>query len=414
MVQSDDSLYRLLTAQTNDWRTYSMGAAVDMHGDVDAPIRFSFDAGQPPTEVQPRAELLSLAADVLADSSTAFEYGYGDALRAELAKWVGERQGIPGLTTENFTLASGSTEAIAMTIAAFLNPGDVALIEALTFPYANRFMLQAGVDVRQMEIDDDGILIDNLERQLGQLRREGRRPRLLYTISTYNLPTGAVLPLDRRQRILELAEAHDLVVLEDAVYSELQYDGDPNPPSMLSMDTTGRVVQVHSFSKTVVPGLRIGWACGPTQLIEGVHAQRRELGVSQWLSEIMARYLERDMLNPQIEVLNRALRRRRDVAVDAMRTYCGEWTDFKVPTGGYYLWVEVDDRIDLDAAKIEAANRGVRFRADDAFVYAGGGRRHFRLPYATVSEEEIVEGIKIVGAVFADTVRDQRLARVAT
>lgn len=410
MTKSDDKLYSLLSDETNEWRVFNMGAAVDVAPGVQVPVRFSFDSGHPPIEMHPLEDLKALAAEVLDESHSALEYGYSETLRDELAKWVSKRQGIPGLTAENFALASGGTEAIALTIAAVLAPGDVALIEALTFPYANRFMRQNGVDVRRMEIDEDGIVIATLERQLEELRREGKKVKLLYTISTYNLPTAAVLPLERRQRILELAEEYDLVVLEDAVYSDLQYDGAPNPPSMLSMDTSGRVIQIHTFSKIVVPGLRIGWACGAPQLIQGLHARRRELGVSQWLTEIMARYLASGKLDPHIDELNAVLLRKRNIAIDAMRTYCGDWTDFAIPTGGYYLWIEVDDRIDLDNAKVEAARRGVRFRADDAFVYAGGGRRHFRIPFASVTDEDLVEGIKIVGDVLADSLSDKPLA----
>jgi 2-aminoadipate transaminase len=387
----------LLSDSTNCWRSFRMGSAREIAGAEDVSVRFSFDSGHPPVETHPVADLTQLATELLAETHEVLEYGSSPALRSQLASWVGARQGLSGLDARNVTLALGGTQAIALVVAAFLEPGDVALIEALTFPYANRFMLQRGVDVRRMELDRDGIVMESLERQLAGLRRDGRPARLLYTIPTYHLPTGAVLPLARRQRLLELAAEYNLAVLEDAVYSDLQYDGEPNPPSLLHLDRDERVVQIHSFSKILVPGLRLGWACGPAPLIDGLNAQRLDLGVSQWLSAIMARYLERGLLDPHIEELRCVLLRKRDLAIGAMREHCASWTEFDVPTGGFYLWVAIDERVDLDQAKQAAALRGVRFRADDAFVYAGGARRHFRIPFASVTDHDLVDGIRIVG-----------------
>src|SRR6202012_3377463 len=140
-----------------------------------------------------------------------------------------------------------------------------------------------------------------VERRLHELRAEGIRPKLLYTIPTFHLPTGAVLPLERRQRLLELAEAWDLVIVEDAIYSELRYDDAPLPPSLLALDRSGRVLQAHAFSKVLATGLRLGWMCARPELIQALGVMREGLGVSQWLSRIGAELMRRGELDRQIE-----------------------------------------------------------------------------------------------------------------
>src|SRR5919198_1934055 len=202
--------------------------------DPPAPVTFNFDQGIAAEETFPMDDLKRLAVEVLdRDAARALEYisfdyesssgnivylstyvelvlGY-TGLRNELAAWIAERQGVSGLTADSFILTSGSVQAIALAINAFVNPGEAALVEAATFPYALRFLQMRGADVRAVEIDGDGIVVESLEQRLEELRREGIRPKLLYVIPTFQLPTCAVVPEDRRRRLLELAAEHRMV-----------------------------------------------------------------------------------------------------------------------------------------------------------------------------------------------------------
>src|SRR5262249_10900103 len=146
-------------------------------------------------------------------------------------EWIGARQGIAGLDASNVMLTSGATQAIALAMAAFVNPGEGAFVDALTFSYAFRALKLLPADIRLVDMDEDGMVVEALEAQLEEMQRNGGRPKLIYLIPSFHLPTSTVMPLERRRRILELAAKWNLVVVEDAVYSDLAYDGPPVPPS---------------------------------------------------------------------------------------------------------------------------------------------------------------------------------------
>jgi 2-aminoadipate transaminase len=391
--------------------------------DPPAPIRYNFDAGYPAPEALPREPLGALATTVLTDPAALgyvsmrydaagepiyheedfngrAEMALGNTeLRTELAAWIGRRQGIEGLDAANFILTSGASQAIALAAAAFINPGEGALVEALTFAWGFRSLKMRGADVRMVELDDEGMVIESLERRLQEFRADGIRCKLLYTIPTYQLPTGAVMPLERRKRLLQLAEEWDLIVVEDAIYSDLHFDGPEPPPTLLSLDTSGRVLQAHAFSKIVATGLRLGWMCGRPELIEALGIVREDLGVSQWISRVMCEYMRRGELDSQIERAAAIYRRKRDVMCESLTAACGDLVEFRPPGGGIFMWVHLDPSVDWRAAQQQAALRGVSVREANAFSFLGdtGPVRNFRLGFGHGSENEIRTGIEILG-----------------
>ena len=274
--------------------------------DPPAPVRFEFDQGMVAEETLPLDELKAAMESVLdRDGGEALQYvSYRDStlgasqttycsrytemllghtgLREEIARWIGQRQGIDGLDADNFLVMSGTSALFPLIASAFVNPGEGVLMEAMTLGQAEKAFRMHGAAVRKVEIDEAGLVIASVEQQLENLRREGVRPKLLYTIATFHLPTGAVLPEQRRRQLLALAEKWNLIIIEDGVYAELRYEGDP-VPSLLSLDRTGLVMQVHGFAKIVAPGIRLGWLCGRREMIDAVAATRVDFGVIQWM-----------------------------------------------------------------------------------------------------------------------------------
>jgi 2-aminoadipate transaminase len=397
-----------------------------------APLRYNFDAGYPAPEAFPIEAFKRIAAEVLDDpaalSYTSVRYDpdtgesiYEDRdfrgrlemslgnedLRTQLAQWIGARQDIAGLDSSHFVLTSGATQAIALAAAAFVDPGEGALIESLTFAWAFRSLSYRGADVRMVELDAHGMVTESLQARLQEMQRDGVRPKLLYLIPSYHLPTGSVLPLERRRRVLELAEQWDLVVVEDAVYADVGYDGEPLPPSLLHLDTSGRVIQAHSFSKIIAAGLRLGWMAGHPDMIRALAAVREDLGVSQWLCRILAQFMREGELEPQIARAAEVYRGKRDLAAAGLRAACGDLVEFSLPNGGIFLWVKVDDAVDWDAAKADAALRGVCVREADQFMFVRetSGPRHFRLGFGHCSRTEIEEGTAALGAAITAAVR---------
>jgi 2-aminoadipate transaminase len=398
-----------------------------------APLRYNFDAGYPAPEAFPIEDFRRIAGEVLADRSalsyTSVHYdadsgepiyedvGFrgrlemslgNESLRGQLAEWIGRRQAITGLDSSNFVLTSGATQAIALACAAFVNPGEGALIESLTFAWAYRSLSARGADVRMVELDDEGMVVESLEARLQEMRADGVKPKLLYLIPSYQLPTGTVLPLERRRRILDLAEEWDLVVIEDAIYADLGYDGEAPPPSLFHLDRSGRVMQAHAFSKIIAAGLRLGWMAGHPDMIRALAAVREDLGVSQWLCRIVDEFMREGKLDAQIERAAGIYRRKRDRAAAGLTAAAGDLVDFRLPNGGIFLWVRLDDAVDWDAAKADAALRGVAVREADQFMLAApetSGPRHFRLGFGHCSDTEIDEGTAALGAAISAAVR---------
>lgn len=394
--------------------------------DPTVPVTFNFDQGLAAEETFPLDDLQALAVEVLQrDGARALEYisfeydrgrllysptyvelVLGNAeLRREVAGWTGRRQHRPDLGADNVILCSGSVQGLSLAFNAFVDPGDGVVVEAASFPYALRYAEMRGGDVRAVPLDDDGIDVDAVDDRLRAMRADGIRPKVIYTIPTFQLPTGVCTSVERRHRLLELAEAHDVVVVEDHVYADLRVEGE-DLPSLLQLDTTGRVVQAHSFSKIVAPGIRLGWMIGTTGVIEALAAVRQDLGVSQWFARMMTEFLRQGKLDPHIAAANAVYRRRRDLAVAAMREHCGDLVDFRVPDGGFYLWVEMtSDEVDWDRACEEAAARGVFFRPGEVFMGQEQGRRFLRLAYSHVPEDELVPGIEVLGRAVHDAIR---------
>jgi len=397
-----------------------------------APLRYNFDAGYPAPEAFPIEAFKRIAAETLDDpaalSYTSVHYdpdsgepiyeepgfrgrlemSFGNQdLRTLLAQWIGARQQVTGLDCENFALTSGATQAIALAAAAFINPGEGALVESLTFAWAFRSLRARGADVRLVDLDEHGMVVESLEARLEEMRRDGVRPKLLYLIPSYQLPTGTVLPLDRRRRVLELAEEWDMVVVEDAIYADLGYDGDPPPSSLLHLDTSGRVIQAHAFSKIIAAGLRLGWMAGHPDMIRALVAVREDLGMSQWLCRILAQFMREGELEPQIARAAAIYRTKRDLAAAGLREACGDLIDFRLPGGGIFLWVKLDEAVDWEAAKADAARRGVSVREADQFMFVREttGPRHFRLGFGHCSRREIEDGTAALGAAITAAAR---------
>jgi 2-aminoadipate transaminase len=246
-------------------------------------------------------------------------------------------------------------------------------------------------------MDDDGLDLDALERHLEALAATGRRLKLVYTIATFNTPTGVCLSLARRRRLIELARRWRFVVIEDNVYESLRYDGAPIP-TLFSLDDTGLVVKVDSFSKVVAPGLRLGWVTADPDLIRALGGVRGDLGVGQWIARVMAHYLEEGLLEPHVAAMNELYRTKRDVAERALHECCDPWVQWRTPDGGFYLWVGIDPAIDPALVMQRALADGVlcrpgeRFFGDDA-----QGRQYLRLAFPAMPMEGLEEGIAILG-----------------
>jgi 2-aminoadipate transaminase len=374
-----------------------------------SPGAWLFEAGIPDPATFPTEDVARLTADVLRDEpDAALQYGMGpqaprvqgyEGLRGSIAGRLAARDG-RSVDRDQVVVTSGAVQALTLTFAAYLGPGDVIAVEAPTWNRVLAWIQHRGARAVPVPVDGDGMRLDVLEQHLAACRDAGRPLAAVYAIATFNTPTGVSLSTERRRRLVELAAEWGFLLIEDNVYAELRYDGE-RLPSMFGQDRAGRVLQLDSLSKVVAPGLRIGWAAGPPEIVDRLVGVRADLGVSQLLARVMDRYLREGLLDPHIAEVTTLYRRKRDVAAAALREHCGDRVRFGVPEGGMFLWVELDAAVDPAGVIARAADAGVSVRAGERFFGDGGGRRHFRLAYSYVPEAELERGIAALGAAIA-------------
>lgn len=379
-------------------------------------ITWMFEAGLPDPDTFPVDDLARITRDVLRRDA-AGALGYGTAFDAGIAAGYpelrdllaerGNRDDGRGITRHNVMLTSGAAQGLMLMFEAFVDPGDIVAVEAPTWNAVLAALARRGARTVPMALDDDGIDIDALEQQLDELDRQGERLKLLYTIATFNTPTGVCLSAPRRQRLVDLAHRRGFLIVEDNVYAELRYEGDALP-TMFSLDDSDVVVKVDSFSKVIAPGLRLGWITAAADVIATLAGVRGDLGVSQLTARVMAQYLDEGLLDPHIADINRLYRAKRDAAEAALHAHGGGLVRWRTPDGGFFLWVELDDRVDPAEVMRRSLERGVSCRAGERFFGDGDrGRNHFRLAFPSVPLDAIEPGIAVVGEAIAAAARDE-------
>jgi 2-aminoadipate transaminase len=386
------------------------------------PTAYDFNQGIAARETFPTEDLLRLAKKVLdRDGGLCLEYArpvtgpaemvYGCiGLREQLVERARRIQGV-SMHPEGVLLSSGSVQGISLAINGFIDPGDIVAVEAVTFPYAVRYFEAAGADIRPLPMSHRGMDVDALEELVVELDRQGKRLKMVYVGPTFHCPTGAEMPLQARRKLVRLAQAHGFLILEDDVYSELRFAGEPLP-TLLSLDDSGYVIQAGTFSKTVVPGIRVGWLMGDPKVVAKAAAVRQDLGVSLWMGRVMEEYLAEGLLDPHIAAVNAIYKAKCQAAVDGLTPERNELVRFETPQGSFYLWVEIDERVDWPRVAAEAEKEGIHFRPGERFLTDGISRpgsekrRFFRMSYSQEPLERVRKGSARLGAIIRATARD--------
>lgn len=381
----------------------------------EVPISFNFDQGLAAPESFPHEDMLRLTQKVFErDGAGVLDYfdpdsGYEElvfgyrGLRAELAGRYKLKEG-RSLGERGFILTSGSVQAISLAANAFINPGDVVVVEAASFPYAMRYMEVAGAEILTVPVDDAGMDIDALEQVVADIYAQGKKLKMVYTIATFQLPTGTVMSLARRKQLVALAKKDGFIVLEDNVYGQLRFEG-KSLPSLLSLDDSGLVIQADAFSKTIAPGLRLGWMAGTTDTIAALGAVRQDLGVSQWICRVMTEFLREGLFDKHLAKVTSLYKTKRDAAVSAIESTCADYVNYTIPQGSFYLWLEIDERVDWEEAAKLAANAGVFFRPGEKFMDPTDDRQYIRLAYSHVKEKVITDGLITLGNIIQNCVK---------
>ena len=344
----------------------------------------SFARGIPAPECLPVEELADCAkAAIERDGKAVLSYGPGGGY-GPLREWIAARHGVePG----RVVVTSGSLQGFVFLAEQLVQPGARVLVEAPTYDRPIKILRRLGADIVGLPMDDDGLEPDALEQALAS----GPKPAFLYTIATFQNPSGRTLTEERRRRVVEIAREHELFVLEDDPYGLVRYDGDPLP-TLFELEGGVNVTYASSFSKTVAPGVRVGYFVLPAPLAKQIEA----LAVSTYISPpfmtqaTVHEFLGRGNFEPNLERVKRLLGARRDAMLDALEQQLPDGATWSRPEGGYFVWVDLPHDAPT-VAQAEAA--GVTFVAGQDFFADGSGAQSMRLAFSFVSPDEIAEGV---------------------
>src|SRR3954452_14109095 len=355
-----------------------------------API--SFARGAPSLDIVAVDDLRE-AADRAFQNDPAGTFSYGTSGGyVPLRDWIAEQH---GKARENVIVTNGSMQADAFLFQQLVEPGDVVVVEAPTYDRTLLSLRGLGADILAIPLEPDGIDVDALANAL----EGGARPKLAHIIPNFQNPAGYTLSLDKRRRLLELADEYEFVVFEDDPYVELRFEGE-RLPTMLSLDESDRVVYASSFSKTVCPSIRVGYLAGPETLI----AQIETLATNTYISpnmvaeSIVNEFCRGGELQRSIETVKRALHERRDALGAALERELPD-AKFRLPEGGYFMWVELPEGTDVDALFAAAKDPGLIFVKGTDFLLEGG-QNALRIAYSGVTPDQIDEGVTRLAAAY--------------
>jgi 2-aminoadipate transaminase len=410
----------LFAARTRGMKSSAMR---EMMALTERPEVISLAGGLPDTSTFAPELYAKLMSQVAAESTArALQYGPTEGMAATV-ECIVEVMAAEGtiVDSDEVIVTTGGQQVIDLVCKTLIDPGDVIVAEAPTYPGAVPTFSAYQAEVEQIAMDADGMPIDELERTLDRLQAEGRRPKFIYTIPNFQNPGGVTMSLARRRRLVEVAHERELLILEDNPYGLLRYEGEALP-TLYSLDAQAGgaggaadlVIYLGTFSKILSPGLRLGWAVAPRPVLEKLNLGKQgadlcsspvtQLFVAAYFSEREADGRPRWLA--YLEQLKDLYRRRRDVMLQALAEHFGDEARWTTPQGGLFVWATLDKRIDTTDLLAQARDsEGVAFVPGRA-AYTDGrrGASSMRLNFAGVPEEDIREGIRRIGKVVREQV----------
>ena len=372
------------------------------------PEIISFGGGNPAKECFPKEDIEKITAELLRNKSDVLlQYGATEGYLPLRKAYIEKILPDLGLTAEleNVLALTGSMQGLDLICKVVVNPGDVVLVEEPSFLGALQTFNIAQAKLVPVPLHTDGIHVDELEALVREYR-----PVMFYTIPTFQNPTSWVSGIEARKAIARLAAEYDMIVIEDDPYASLRFSGE-KLPTIKSFDTSGNVILMSSFSKTISPGMRVALCCGNAELIRKMTIAKQSADThSPNLNQaIIAEYLSRDLLPEHIAEISKVYAHSASVMVEAMEEYFPDWVEYEKPIGGLFIWCTLPEGWDASELFKKAVARKVAFVPGVSFFTTSGkGNNTFRLNFSAEPEERIRKGIRTLGDLLKETAEEMK------
>ncbi len=360
------------------------------------PEVISFAGGIPAPELFPIEEIKKITDEILEEQGQiALQYGPTEGyepLRHHIVKRLKKLKVYTDY--KNVLIISGSQQGLDFAGKLLLDPGDYVLCESPTYLGAINAFNAYEPNFLEVPTDDDGMIIEEAEKML----KNNKNVKLIYVVPDFQNPSGRTWSVERRKKLVEIANKYNVIIIEDSPYGELRYEGEILP-AVKHFDTDGRVVFLGTFSKIFCPGLRLGYAVVEGELLEKfvLAKQGSDLQASTFGQMQISKYLEKYNLDAHIEKINKVYKKRRDLMLGTMEKEFPKEVKFTYPEGGLFTWVVLPENTNARELAINALEEDVAFVPGDCFFPNGGNENTLRLNYSCMDEERIEEGIKRLG-----------------
>ena len=360
----------------------------------------SLAGGMPYVRALPESLVNGALEKVMKDNGPmAMQYGSGQGIPA-LREQILEIMALEGISAsvDDVVVTTGSQQALDLVTKLFIDPGDVILAEAPSYVGAIGVFRSYQADVVHVLMDENGLIPEKLREAIAEVKASGRTIKFLYTIPNFHNPAGVTLSAERRHEILEICQSNGILILEDNPYGLLSFEEDV-PPAIRSLNDDG-VIYLGSFSKTLAPGFRVGWALAPHAIREKLvlAAEAAILCPSSFSQMVISEYLSQADWKGQIETFRGVYKERRDAMLEALEEHLPDLS-WNVPNGGFYIWCSLPENLDSKAMLPRAVTELVAYTPGTAFFADGGGRQNLRLSFCYPTPENIKIGIRRLATV---------------
>jgi 2-aminoadipate transaminase len=376
-----------------------------------AEILYDFGGGRSDPGTFP-TEALKAAANRVLDNESAAITEYPGSLghrgfREAMARREAEREGV-SVDPDHLVVTNGSMQAVTLAAEALQeHHGDTVIVEEYSYPGTLNAYRGLKFDLVGVRLDEAGMCTDHLESELARLQRERRLPKFIYAISTYQNPTGFVMPRARRLEVIAIARKYGVPIIEDNCYADVHYEG-PIEPALFALDDDPNHLYLGSLSKILAPGMRLGYILARPPMLERVIARRFDAGSNYFAAAVVAEFYK-DGIRQHADYANAALKTKRDLTTAGLEAELSDVCVWANPVGGLFIWVRMPDDVDRAKLRALATERGFNYLIGSSFHYQGTDVPYLRLAFGHLTHEQIEKGIPVL----AKCLRESRTSNEA-